>query len=178
MKAIILATAATGLTIILAVLVFRTARIERRAFALLLIYIAVLCGLVGFSLSTPEDLWFLPADFIAKPRWLDLLAASFFYSAAFFGGILQLYNLADRGLSLRILIDVVEHGKQGATMPELFEGYSGGRGMTWMYDKRLDGMIRSGLAVVDEKDLQLTRRGEKTAVIYSWVRRRLHANMD
>jgi hypothetical protein len=178
MKAIVLATGATGLTVILAVLVFRTARIERRAFALLLIYIAVLCGVVGVSLSTPEDLWFLPAEFIAKPQWLDLLAMSSFYSAAFFGGILQLYNLADRGLSLRILIDVVERGKHGATMPELFEGYSAGRGMTWMYDKRLDGMIKSGLAVVDEKDLQLTRRGERTAAIYSWLRHRLHANMD
>jgi hypothetical protein len=173
MKAIILASGATVVSFIVAVIIFQAARIERRARALLLIYLVVLCGLAAVSLATSQSLWLLPQFLIAEPPWLDVIATLFFYSAAFFGGLLQLYNLADRGLSLRILIDVLERGPHGASLIELFEGYSAGRGLIWMYDKRLHGMVDSRLACVDGEMLVLTDRGRVLADIYSWLRRLL-----
>ncbi len=173
MKAIVLATLATIITSGLAVLVFQLAHIERRALTLLLIYLLVACVLTAVSLTTPQDLDILPPELVAEPPLLDFVATLFFYSAAFFGGVLQLYNLADRGLSLRILIDVLERGSRGATMTELFDGYGGGRGMTWMYDKRVHGMVQSGLAHVAGGALVLTERGHATAAVYAMLRRML-----
>lgn len=178
MKAILLAAAATLLTLVFTTLVFRAARIERRVLALLLVYVVVLGVLIAVSLGTPEDLWFLPGEFLAEPRWFDLLASIFFYSAAFFGGVLQLYNLADRGLSLRILIDVLERGERTPAASDLFEGYSGGRGMGWMYAKRIEGLIKSQLVVIDGDMLVLTQRGENTAKIYAGLRRLLRTGVE
>src|SRR5712692_10766425 len=59
-------------------------------------FVPVLVLAWGF---TPDDLGFLPRTMLAEPRWFDLAACLFFYTAAFGGGLLQLYNLADRGLS-------------------------------------------------------------------------------
>jgi hypothetical protein len=170
MKAIILAAVATMLTGILVTLILREFRLIKRIRALLLVYFAILAGLAAVSLGTSSDLSFLPSGLLAEPWWLDFLATLFFFSAAFFGGILQLYNLADRGLSLRILIEIVERGNQGATLTELSEGYSGGRGIAWMYDKRVKDIISCKLAVIDGNVMTLTDRGKNLAYIYEWLR--------
>jgi hypothetical protein len=170
MKAIILATAATVFTSVLLTIILREFRSSKRVRVFLLIYFVILVGLAAVSLGTSDDLLFLPSHLLAGPRWFDFFATLFFFSAAFFGGILQLYNLADRGLSLRILIEIVERGDRGATETELFEGYSGGRGMIWMYGKRLEGIVSCELAVVDGNAMILTNRGKNVARIFACLR--------
>jgi hypothetical protein len=91
----------------------------------------------------------------------------FLYTAGFFGGVLQLYNLADRGFSLRILIDIL-HAPSGAMrLDDVMSGYGGGRGIAWMYRKRIDGMIATGLVVADASRLLLTARGRRAAHLLS-----------
>lgn len=157
---------------------FRLRAIERRAYALLWVFLAGLGLLVLLSLVTPVDLGFLPAALLAQPGWFDLLSAIFFYGAACFGGILQLYNLADRGFSLRILIDLLERASERGSADVLFAGYSRGKGIGWMYEKRIDGMLSNGLVMREAQALVLTRSGERIAAVYAGLRRFLNAPGD
>ena len=101
---------------------------------------------------------------------LDLLFALALYAAGFFGGILQLYNLADRGLSLRMLIDILEEPSSTLSPDRMITRYGGGQGIVWMYDKRIHDMIFSNLVKESNGNLILTRRGFALARIYSALR--------
>ncbi len=175
MKAVILAAVMTLASMLLATAMFRLKPIEHRALALLYIYAGVLVVLVAANLVTPDDLSFLPRDMLAEPRWFDLASGVFFYSAAFFGGVMQLYNLADRGFSLRILIDLLESPGQCAAAEALYSGYSRGKGLGWMYGKRIAGMVDNDLVVSHGGTLALTARGLKAANLYARLRRFLNA---
>lgn len=170
MKAIILATAATLSTIVLMTVMFRLRSVDRRAFALLCIFFAVLVVMVAVSVATPGNLMFLPEGLLAGPWWFDLSMATFFYGAAFFGGVLQLYNLADRGFSLRILIDLLERSDRPSSVEALFNGYSQGKGMRWMYSKRITDILRNELVTAQGDMLVLVARGTKIARVYTWLR--------
>src|SRR5262249_52460846 len=101
--------------------------------------------------------------------WIDVAFAVFLYSVGFFGGILQLYNLADRGFSLRILIDILEAPSQVMSLDDVMQGYSAGRGIAWMYDKRLEDMQSAGLVKVDGDSLVLTPKGQHVARLFTWL---------
>jgi hypothetical protein len=104
----------------------------------------------------------------------DLLQISFFlflYSSAFFGGVLQLYNLTDRGLSLRIVIDVDLSTHGATTVEEVMTSYAAGMGITWMYQKRLDDMIRLKLIEVSGERVESTTAGRRIAARFEWLRR-------
>src|SRR5262245_18050261 len=72
-------------------------RIFMRTFAVLLVLLVAAHSLL------PDDLGFLPAWMVSPLWWVDLGFCVFLFAAGFFGGVMQLYNLADRGFSLRIL---------------------------------------------------------------------------
>jgi hypothetical protein len=131
----------------------------------------VLPFLLLFHLATPPDLGFLPARLITPVASVDLAFAAYLYSAGFFGGILQLYNLADRGFSLRILIDILESRHGAMEVDGIMTGYSAGRGIAWMYDKRIEGMVSTGLVSVDGARLILTDKGKRAADVFSCLRR-------
>lgn len=170
MKGIILASLASGVSFVLATAILRLWRIERRAYAFLWVF-AICFGLViAVDLATPSDLMILPETLVATPRWFDLTSALFFFAAAFFGGVLQIYNLADRGLSLRILIDLQEQPDRRGTIESLFNEYGAGKGIGWMYQKRIDDMIRNGLIAIEDNIVTLTPRGAITARIFSIFR--------
>jgi len=95
----------------------------------------------------------------------------FFFSAAFFGGALQLYNLADRGFSLRILIDVEETNSDVVDADWLVANYAGGRGLTWMYGKRIEGLLETKLVDRKAEMIELTSKGERAAAVLLAVRR-------
>jgi hypothetical protein len=143
----------------------------QRARRLLALYLAALGALAGVHALTPAHLGFLPEHAEVGSYALDLGFCLFLFSAGFFGGILQLYNLADRGLSLRMLIDVKEAGDAAATVDCIAERYSRGRGIGGMYAKRIDGMVSAGLVAEEGERLRLTPRGARAARLFAWLRR-------
>lgn len=173
MKAILLATLGTLAELAAITLLLRLRDLRRRALALTAVWAAGLVPLLAASAATPADLGFLPAWAAGTPLF-DHLAAAFFYSAAFFGGVLQLYNLADRGFSLRILVDLLERPDARATVDDVHAGYSAGRGMRWMYEKRIEGLLENGLATAGAAFVRLTPAGARMAGVYRALRRLYH----
>jgi hypothetical protein len=171
MKAVIFAGLATGSSFFIATVMLRYWKIERRARALLWVFVVTLGAMIAVSVATPSNLMILPDALLATPPWFDLVSSVFFFAAAFFGGILQIYNLADRGLSLRILIDLHEQPNRRGTVDSLYHGYGGGKGIGWMYRKRLDDMVRNGLITIDGGAVALTSRGRKSAGMVEPLRR-------
>ena len=170
MKAICLASAMTVILLALATLGFRFFSSRKRARQMTMIYLACLLALIGVWSATPDDLGFLSRSLIIEPSWLDLPLALFFFSAAFFGGALQLYNLAERGLSLRILIDVLEAPNESLDVPELMAAYGGGEGISGMYRKRIEGLIEAGFVRRAHDSIVLTAKGVNTAGLFARIR--------
>jgi hypothetical protein len=170
MKAILLATLATLAVAGVVTVAFRRAARLRSAGVMLAIFLGFVPLLVLAWLATPDRLGFLPRGLVAEPPWVDLVACLFFFGAAFFGGLLQLYNLAERGLSVRILAELQAAGRS-LTVEEVAQRYSDGRGLGWMYDKRLDGLARARLVTVDGERVVLTERGRRWAIRFRHARR-------
>lgn len=169
MKAILLALAAGALLFAIGTWRLRRAPSGRGAATWLLTFLAILPVLAVTHRLTPPDLSVLPYAFQIPIPIIDFGFCLFLYTAGFFGGILQLYNLAERGFSLRILIDIL-HASQGRmTLDEVMKYYSAGRGIAWMYSKRVEGMIAAGLVVENAGQLVLTDRGHRAARLFSWL---------
>ena len=167
MKAILIAALAELLLFICVSLGLRSDVTQQRARLMLISFIAVLPVLLGFYILTPSDLGFLPAATVMPMTPLDVTFAVFLYSVGFFGGLLQLYNLADRGFSLRILIDILEAPSQTMKLDDVMQGYSAGHGVAWMYSKRLGDMQCEGLAKVEDDYLILTSKGQRLAKLFT-----------
>jgi hypothetical protein len=170
MKSIFLAAGFTLALALIVTLTFRASPEARRAGTMLNVFLGLLPVLVVVWTITPDDLGFLPPALLAEPRWFDLAACLFFYAAAFGGGVLQLYNLADRGLSLRILADLAA-ADRAMTVEGIATQYGGGRGIAWMYDKRLEGLTLQGFVVVSDGQVSLTARGRRWAGWLGGLRR-------
>jgi hypothetical protein len=162
MKAVILATATTVVLLVLVTWVLRHHPTPHRARQMTLTYLVCLALALLMWFSTSADLGFLGQSLLTEPRWLDLCLMLFFFSSAFFGGVLQLYNLADRGLSLRILIDFAQVDPRIVDIDWLIANYGGGRGLAWMYGKRIAGMLETNL---------VKREAGRTAAVLFAVRR-------
>jgi len=169
MKAILLALAAG-----VALLAIGTWQLRRQpgggAATLLRVFLVLLPLLAIVYLVTPANLGILPPSLQIPIPAVDFLFCLFLYIAGFFGGVLQLYNLADRGFSLRILIDILHAPSRTMTLDEVMTGYSGGRGIAWMYGKRIEGMTATGLTQADGSKLVLTARGRFVAQLFSRLR--------
>ena len=170
MKAILLALIAGLAVFVIATTLFRLFRADRMAKTLLLIFLVVAPCLAGLVLLTPPDMGFLPAQLVNPWITVDLGFALFLYTAGFFGGVLQLYNLADRGFSLRILIDALEVQSGYTSVDKVMSGYSAGKGIVWMYDKRIEGMTSTGLVTLEAGDMKLTAKGWRAAHLFAWLR--------
>jgi len=136
-----------------------------------LIYFGCVILLVLAWFTTSVDLGFLAPSLLIEPGWLDFSLMLFFFTAAFFGGALQLYNLADRGFSLRILIDVEQTNYHAIDAEWLVANYGGGKGLTWMYGKRIEGLLETKLVDRKAEMLELTSKGERVADVFLAVRR-------
>ena len=163
MKGIELAVVGTLVYFALISVIFRRAPARRRAGLMLRLFAVTLALYVVVYVVTPPILFRWLAAPSDVPLWLDLGAGLFAYAAAFFGGTLQLYNLAERGMSLRMLIDVYKQDSGSITFERIMGAYSAGRGMRWMYDKRLDGLFRQGLIESSDGFVRNTRKGSRTA---------------
>jgi len=94
----------------------------------------------------------------------------FVHAALFFGGWLQVYNLAERGFSLRILIDIDESPGRALSPEEEEAGYGGGLGMGWMLDKRIEGLLSTRLMVERDGSLLATHKGVRVARLFGGLR--------
>src|SRR6516165_6157728 len=141
MKAICLASAMTVVLLIVVTFCFRLSPSAHRARQMLFAYLFCLAALVALWFATADDLGLLGRSLLTQPAWLDFAATLFFFSAGFFGGALQLYNLCDRGFSLRILVDMLEAPTDTVDINYLTGNYSNGRGLVWMYHKRIDDIV-------------------------------------
>lgn len=123
--------------------------------------------------ATRKDLGFLPDRWLEKNEMLEVGFLLFLYSAIFFGGILQLYNLADRGFSLRIVMDIEQSSGGAMTTAQVVESYSAGKGIGWMYQKRIDDLERLKLVEVAGECVAATDKGRRIAAQFAWLRRYL-----
>jgi hypothetical protein len=170
MKALILATIAILVYSLAMTAVFRLVRVKFRAAAMMRLFVVSMPFFIATLMLTPADLGVLP-DWLVEPYWwVELPFGVLLYAAAFMGGILQLYNLADRGFSLRIVIDVDAAREHPPTCDEIYRGYSAGRGLPWMYQKRIDGMLENGLVEVRDGTIRTTRKGEQAAGLFAGLR--------
>jgi hypothetical protein len=171
MKAICLASAMTVVLLILVTFCFRFYPSAHRARQMLFVYLFCLAILVVLWFATPDDLGFLDRSLLAEPAWLDFAATLFFFSAGFFGGALQLYNLCDRGFSLRILVDMLEAPTGAVDVDYLTANYSRGRGLVWMYRKRIDDIVAARFIDQVNKRIVLAPKGEMFVDLFINARR-------
>ena len=170
MKGLLLALACSVGTALGVTLLFAARDVARRAAAMCGVFLLVAIVYVAAYVLTPPDLGFLPARLVEPRAWLDGAFGLSVHAALFFGGWLQLYNLAERGFSLRILIDVAEAPGQVVTGGEVAARYGGGRGAAWMREKRIDGLVETGLASWHGGQLRATAKGERTARLFRRLR--------
>lgn len=171
MKGIVLAPLVSLLYAVAVLVIFRLCRPENRVGVMFKLYVATLPLLGVLLAAAPPDLGFLPPVLTESNEWLDGGYSLFIYSASVLGGWLQLYNLADRGLSLRILIDARERPDGSVNVDYIRKSYGAGKGMDWMYEKRLLGLLRLGLMRIEASDLALTERGLRNARLVRLLRR-------
>jgi hypothetical protein len=171
MKAICLASVMTVVLLVLVTLCFRIHPSVHRARQMLFVYLFCLPVLVALWFATPDDLGLLGRSLLTEPAWLDFAATIFFFSAGFFGGALQLYNLCDRGFSLRILVDMFEAPADAVDIDYLTANYSSGRGLVWMYRKRIDDIVAASFISQANKRITLTAKGAMFADLFINARR-------
>jgi len=166
MKALLIAAMMTMVLLAGVSLVFRLRPSPHRVRQLVLVYLCCLGLAAVIWFGTPADLWILGRPFQTEPAWLDFLVMLFFFSAAFFGGVLQLYNLADRGFSLRILLDIDVAPDGMSDAGRLVKAYGGGQGLDWMYRKRIDGLFEQALVRREGDAIILTDKGRRAAELF------------
>jgi hypothetical protein len=170
MKSLILASLMTLGEFALVTWIFRSGRVRRRAATMSRLFLASLPLFIAVHLATPRDLGILPVSLSEPSRAADLAFGLLVYGAAFFGGILQIYNLADRGFSLRILIDLDEVSGGPLSAEEIAERYSEGRGLEWMFTKRLEDLVEQGLVTIEGGVVRNSARGARTAALFDRLR--------
>ena len=69
-----------------------------------------------------------------------------------------------------MLIDILEKPSGKMSANEIMRSYGSGKGVIWMYDKRVRDMLSSGLVRETDGNLVLTRRGIVLARVYSALR--------
>jgi hypothetical protein len=171
MKGLLLATALSTAYVALITAVFQCWTLRHKAAVMTGVHLLTLPCLIAAHLLTPADLGFLPAALARGPAVVDLGFGLLVYSSGYFGGLLQLYNLADRGLSLRVLIDIEESPGGRTTAAALCQGYSGGRGLVWMYDKRLADLVAGRFVEISDGLVRNTQRGTRVASNFGRARK-------
>ena len=100
MKGLLLAAASSLLCVAAVTVVFCIVDVRRRAAAMLRIFLATIPLYVAAYALTPADLWLLPERLVEPRSFLCGVFGLFVHAALFFGGWLQVYNLAFLGYNL------------------------------------------------------------------------------
>lgn len=152
--------------------IFRTQSIQDRAALMTRVYITSLVPLYFVYKITPVELGFLPSvpAFVVPNDFVWFFVP---YTAAIFGGILQLYNLTERGFSLRILIDILSSKNEVLNEDEVMHQYSEGKGIDWMFQKRINDLRDRGMIHIQGDRVFLTRRGRFLGIVYLRLKKML-----
>lgn len=169
MKGLVLALACSAGTALGVTVLFAGRPVARRAAAMSGVFLLSVPVYLAAYAWTPPDIGLLPARLVEPRGWLDGAFGLVVHAALFAGGWLQLYNLAERGFSLRILIDILE-ARRALTGEQVSAGYGGGRGAAWMREKRIEGLVQAGLARWDGGRLHATGKGRRTARLFGRLR--------
>jgi hypothetical protein len=169
-KGLLLALACSASTALGVTLLFAGRDVARRAAAMCGVFVLAALGYLLAYWLTPPDLGVLPPRLVEPRAWLECAFGLAVHAAFFFGGWLQLYNLAERGFSLRILIDIEEAPEGALTGDQVAARYGGGRGAAWMREKRIDGLVETGLAAWRDGRLRITAEGRRTARLFGRLR--------
>lgn len=170
MKALILATGMALVFLMATTALFQCWTVKRRAAAMTGLYLLSLPPFVAAFFLIPPNLGFLPDLFVENSLSVDLAFGLLLWTAAFFGGILQLYNLADRGFSLRIVMDIDNSETGSMSADQIFASYSAGKGIGWMYQKRLDDLVTHRLARIENGWIGNRRKGRRMALVFRRLR--------
>lgn len=163
MKALLLALLTGLLFLGVMTVVLRCVSVRGRAALLTGLWAASAVPLALVYLLTPPSLGFLPPSLHDDPPWFGLPFCLGIWSVGYFGVVLQLYNLAERGHSLRLLIDIADSGARGLSIAEMVERYAEGRGLDWMLEKRLAGLVAAGLIDVDDGTVRIRPSARRAA---------------
>ena len=120
---------------------------------------------IGLLLWGGLPFWFHDAPVGGGSWWLERLTGLLIYGA-FVIGYLELNSLLNRGYSMSILLQIVS-SERPLTIEEMGRAYGGERGLNWLMEKRLQGLVDLGFAKKDEGDLVLSPRGKKLAHVLS-----------
>ncbi len=149
--------------------VFRWGSPQGRAALMMRLYLLSLAPLYFAFRLSPAELGLLPAvPGLVLPN--DFAWFLVPYTAAIWGGILQLYNLTERGFSLRILIDIDESPRASLAVDEILRGYGAGEGIAWMLQKRVDDLTEQGLIRGEGARALLTPKGRWLGNVYARLR--------
>lgn len=170
MKGLLLALACSAGTALGVTVLFACRDVVRRAASMCGVFLLSVPVYLAAYVWTPPDLGVLPPRLVEARGWLDGAYGLVVHAALFAGGWLQLYNLAERGFSLRILIDIAEAPERALTGEQVAARYGGGRGAAWMREKRIEGLVETGLARWDGGRLRATPKGQRTARIFGRLR--------
>jgi hypothetical protein len=172
-KAILLAGLMALVFVAVMTAAFRVLPIRQRVVFLGRLWIVSVPVLLAAYVLTPPDLWLLPAAAQDDPAWFGPIFCVGLWFAGFFGGVLQLYQLTERGMSLRMLVDVAEAGAAGLDVEGIMSGYSRDQGIAWMYQKRLDGLVEQQVVRLEDGTIVNTARGRRLAALFGRLRRLL-----
>ncbi len=83
---------------------------------------------------------------------------------------MQVFSQISRGFSLRILVDIRDHGS--LDLAGILREYSEGRGVDWLMEKRFSGLEHMGLMARTEGRLEATRPwGMRLGRMGVWAKR-------
>jgi len=154
-EAIVLASVVFALFLVVHVLVFRVRQPLNRWRTVQRLAIVFLFGYVATYYSAPETNWL---GILSSPHGLPKMIAcangAVWYVFLFltYG---QIYFLIDRGVSARIMIELLADGKNGLSEEEIAQRYSPNA----LEKRRLDDMVYGQYVVCVNRQYCLTKKG-------------------
>jgi hypothetical protein len=151
------------------VLVYHFARIRRRLYVMLWLWLAGLPVYGALVRLLPADQAWLPASLAAPSDavvWGNGLVVYWFLFAAYY----QLFNMADNSVGVRCLIELDRVPDGGLSLAELDAHYPSDQ----MLGRRLERLVAAGYLRRDGPAFQVTGRGRAAARLMAGLKALLH----
>lgn len=128
---------------------------------------------IFFAIAIYCAAWIVTGILLRHSRFftVDYILAGSGFIGFFVLGYLEFFSMLCRGFSLQIISDVFKRGP--ATKDEIIAHY-GGKGIDWMFHKRIATMQSLGLIAWDGHILTLRSRGALVGRLGIFVKRILH----
>lgn len=169
-EAIVLAGAMFGLFVFVHIAYFRVflptdrwKTVQRFAILFLFIY-------VGLYYALPESNWFgILSATSGLPQFIACANGAFLY-VFFFLTYGQVYFLIDRGVSARMMIELLANGERGLSQEEIASRYS----PVALERRRLDDMVYGQYIICTNGEYRLTTKGRYMGRVFVLLKHLLH----